>query len=113
MSYDSYKPFINVEEMLIRLGGDVDVYKMLLKSFLDNQYVADLENALKENDYNKAKIAIHTLKGVAANLSLQELNRLCIDIEQKIKAGQTQPEDMPQLKTCMTSTLKAITGFCA
>jgi HPt (histidine-containing phosphotransfer) domain-containing protein len=59
-------------------------------------------------DWEKAQAAAHTIKGVAANLSLIELFNQSLDVETQVKGKSLKPESLETLKTCFTETVSAV-----
>ncbi|MCL2742061.1 MAG: ATP-binding protein [Oscillospiraceae bacterium] len=85
--YMSYLPYIDVEGALSRLKNNRKLYNTLLKSFLANNVYEDLKAAIAAEDMEKAIHASHTLKGVAANLSLNLVFETSASIESQLKSG--------------------------
>jgi HPt (histidine-containing phosphotransfer) domain-containing protein len=100
--------YVNVEEGLKRLMNNTGLYAKLLNKFKEDTRLSELEAALKANDIEKAKAAAHTLKGLAANLSLIELHKQSIEIESQIKAGQVNPDQINIVKNVYVQTLEEV-----
>ncbi|MCP4353207.1 MAG: response regulator [Desulfobacterales bacterium] len=79
-------PGINIKSFLKRLGGDSKLFRTVLKEFFNGYAnVADeIRNSLKNNDIEAALLLAHTLKGVAGNISADELRRAAFDLEHGI-----------------------------
>ena len=99
---------INLDEGLGRLGGSMQLYKRLLVSFKDGNYLKDLEDQMENGDAAQASVAAHTLKGVSANLSLTRVNEITIEIEKQLKAGVLSMEYVPDLKEAFAKTAEEI-----
>ena len=100
--------YIDAEDGLKRVGGNMGLYKKLLLRFIDGNYFEALANHFESGDTEAAIHDAHTLKGVAANLSLVEVNRLSAEIEQQLKNGQDCSANMSELKEAVNATVEAI-----
>ncbi len=80
-------PGINVKSFLKRLGGDNKLFWKVIKEFLkDYTGVAnEIRNMLKNHDIEAALLLAHTLKGVAGNLSANELYKTALKLERGIR----------------------------
>jgi len=97
--------YINVEEGVKRVMNNSKLYAKLLLKFKDDLSFSDMEAALKTGNLEKAQIAAHTLKGLAANLSLVELHKQSVEIETQIKAGSVNPDQIAAVKNVFERTL--------
>ncbi|MBP1755806.1 MAG: hypothetical protein H6Q59_2204 [Firmicutes bacterium] len=68
---------IDTESVITRLGGNVPLYLSICKKFLFDTSYPKLMEALSLGSISDAKMHIHTLKGVAANLGFQYMHALC------------------------------------
>lgn len=77
-------PGLDVSEALNRLGGSWDVLNAVLTRFRDNyRYFSENFRALVEaKNYDKARIEAHSLKGVAANISANDLKFAATALEE-------------------------------
>ncbi|MCL2151600.1 MAG: Hpt domain-containing protein [Oscillospiraceae bacterium] len=100
--------YINIEDALKRTGGNRDLYKRLLKRFVEGNDIETLEAALARGDMEESSHLTHTLKGVSANLSLVGINAASISLEQAIKNGTSFSEHFNALKLVFEATLKII-----
>jgi HPt (histidine-containing phosphotransfer) domain-containing protein len=99
--------YINVEEALKRVMNNGKLLARLLTKFK-----TDNVNLLEETcgfvaagDYEKAKVSIHTLKGIAANLAFTELYKQTVELEAQIKNGSANPDTQERVKKCFAETL--------
>jgi HPt (histidine-containing phosphotransfer) domain-containing protein len=100
--------YINLEEGLNRVMNNTKLYVKLLTKFKSD---ADLEGALSDleaGDYEGAQIKAHTLKGIAANLSLSELYRRTLDMETQIKAKSVDPSVPAAIRQCFGETVNYV-----
>ncbi len=108
MSQD-LKKYIDVEDALVRMCGSKKLYAQMLNMFLGGKEIEGFEAAVSEKDLGKAGGHIHTLKGVAGNLSLTRLFAQSDSITQKLRLGEAV--DDPQLLESFRETY-ALTRSC-
>jgi HPt (histidine-containing phosphotransfer) domain-containing protein len=84
------------------------LYKKLLGKFKDGNYYERLKEMLLSGGKEEAIAMAHTLKGVAANLSLTEVNALALQIETALKNGEGWEELLPRLAEASDATLREI-----
>ena len=99
---------VNVQDALKRIGGSLDLYKRLLNQFTGGDHIDPLEEALSVGAMDEASHLIHTLKGVAANLSLTKLSNSASDLEHKIKNGLEHSDTFANLKNIYYQTSQEI-----
>ena len=100
--------YINEEEGKKRVMNNGKLYAKLLTKFKDDKNLNDLAAFAEAQDWDKAQRAAHTLKGIAANLSLTELFNQSLDVETQIKGKSVKPESLKNLKACFAETLLAV-----
>jgi HPt (histidine-containing phosphotransfer) domain-containing protein len=100
--------YINFDEGVKRVMNNAAFYIKLLTKFDSGTNLDDLEAALAAGEMEKAQIAVHTLKGTAANLSLTELYTQSLELETQIKAKNVNPNQIITLKDVFTQTLAEI-----
>lgn len=66
---------VEVENTINRFMGNEAMYLKFLGKFLDDQNCINIGKNLEEENYEEAYKCAHTLKGVAANLGLEPLQR--------------------------------------
>jgi len=97
--------YIDIEDGRKRVMNNIKLYAKLLTKFKEDTNLNSLEEAIQAADMEKAKISAHTLKGLAANLSLKELHRQSLEIETQIKTGNLNPNQIGILKNVYTQTI--------
>ena len=102
------KEIIDVQDALKRIGGSMDLYKRLLNQFTGGDHIDPLEEALSTGAMDEAARLIHSLKGVAANLSLIKLSTAAKDLEDKIKSGLDHSKNFAELKHIYYETSQQI-----
>jgi HPt (histidine-containing phosphotransfer) domain-containing protein len=100
--------YVNFEEGIKRVMNNAGLYFRLLAKFKTNTNLDELLGLLNEGDYEKAQAAIHTIKGVAANLSLEELFKQTLELETQIKARAASPGQIKTVEITFHETLKNI-----
>ncbi|MDR0323531.1 MAG: Hpt domain-containing protein [Treponema sp.] len=97
--------YVNVEEGTKRVMNNTKLYAKLLGKFKDDKSLTDVKNFLDAGDFEKAKAAAHTLKGLAANLSLIELFNQTLELETQIKAKSVNPGQFTAVENAYAQTL--------
>ena len=97
--------FINVDEGSKRVMNNTKLYAKLLNKFKDDPSFGLLGEALEKSDMASAQGLAHTLKGLAANLSLTEFYKQCVELEAQIKAGSVKPQQVELFKTTHAQTV--------
>ena len=100
--------YVDFDEGVKRVMNNAKLYAKLLTKFRNDTKLDDLETAVAEGDMEKAKAAAHTIKGVAANLSLTELFQQSLELETQIKAGEVNPNQMETVKAVFAATLQDV-----
>lgn len=100
---------MDVNNAMSRLGNNKKLYAMLLKKYDGNAMLEDLKSKLASGDTAAAQAQAHTIKGVAANLSLNDLRAKAEMIEQKLKGGETAATiDATEITASTASTVEAV-----
>lgn len=81
--------YINADDALSRLNNNKRLYIMLLKKFNGGDLLNELKEAIKENRTDDGILKAHTIKGLAANLSLPDLRAEAEKVEKALKTGET------------------------
>jgi HPt (histidine-containing phosphotransfer) domain-containing protein len=99
--------YINMEEALTRVMNNGKFLAKLLTKFKANNITLLDETCdfIAAGDYEKAKVSIHTLKGIAANLAFTELYKQTVEMEAQIKNGSVNPDTQESVKKCFVETL--------
>jgi HPt (histidine-containing phosphotransfer) domain-containing protein len=100
------KVYINAEEGMKRVMNNGKLYARLLEKFKTDGSMANLEAQVSAGDMEKAQIAAHTLKGLAANLSLTELFERTRDLETQIKERALPEDALDVIRSVYAETLK-------
>jgi len=97
--------YINEEEGRKRVMNNGKLYAKLLTKFKDETNLNEFKGFVEAEDWEKAQGAAHTIKGIAANLSLTELFNQSLDVETQIKGKSLNPESFEKLQACFSETL--------
>ena len=97
--------YINEEEGKKRVMNNGKLYAKLLTKFKTDTTLNDLVDFVEAQNWEKAQAIIHTIKGIAANLSLTELFNQSINVETQIKGKSLKQESLDSLKSCFDETL--------
>jgi len=100
--------YIDEEEGKKRVMNNAKLYVKLLNKFKADTNLDTLVSSAEAQDWENAKTAAHTIKGIAANLSLTELFNQSLDVETQLKGQSLKPESLESLKTCFQETLAAV-----
>jgi HPt (histidine-containing phosphotransfer) domain-containing protein len=100
--------YIDVNDGLKRMMNNTKFYTKMLGKFRNEATVATVESAMNEGNMEKAKIAVHLLKGLSANLSFPELFKQSSELEKQIKEKPIEPDQIETLKTVYEKTLTEI-----
>ena len=107
-SSENISDYIDVDDALSRIGGNMGLYKKLLARFLEGNHFEAVEGALNSGDLSEASQLAHTLKGVSANLSLKKINLLTVDLEQLLKSNSDYSSCLEELKQAYAVTTEKI-----
>ena len=100
--------YIDVEDALKRIGGNMDLYKRLLGRFVEGNDMATMEAAISSGNVEEAARLAHTIKGVSSNLSLVKVAAASIDLEHSLKEGQDHTANYENLKQAFNTTVAKI-----
>jgi HPt (histidine-containing phosphotransfer) domain-containing protein len=102
------KVYVDFVEGAKRVMNNTKLYAKLLGKFKADTNLADLAAYLSAGDLEKAQVSAHTLKGLAANLSLTELFERTRDLESQIKERAVQDGALDTVKSVYDETLKKV-----
>jgi signal transduction histidine kinase/CheY-like chemotaxis protein len=81
---------VNVADGIKRLIGNKKAYEKCLVKFVEDKNFETLSRAILEEDLPAAAQAVHALKGVSANLSMNALAEAVTDLEQALKRNDVE-----------------------
>jgi len=88
---DKIEPLIiqglNIESALVRMNNKKNLYLSILEKFyISNQnFIVEIKTAIDKDDFETAKLMIHTFKGVCGNIGADSLHLLTKSVEASIK----------------------------
>ena len=103
---------INVNDAMARLNNNKKLYIMLLKKFDAPKMIDELLGHIKNGDVASAEASAHTIKGLAANLSLADLRAKAESIDAQLKGGDINV-DTAEIELSATNTVEAINAWIA
>ena len=82
------------EAAMVRIGGDLDLYLLLLDAFLEDikGLPANLEALIRQQDWNSVIRQMHTAKGTASTVGALYLEAIAADAEKTVGSGLDQPQ---------------------
>lgn len=81
---------VEVEQAVLRFGGNTGLYEKCLRSFIQDGTFHEISTAFSANDMKTAENAVHTLKGVAGNLSMTRLYNICSEMMVRFRLGEAE-----------------------
>ncbi|KAA1187229.1 response regulator [Paenibacillus sp. B2(2019)] len=92
-------PYLDILKAMERLDGKIPIYHHMLKTFAWEyvSFVDRLQETIRTGDYSTAKRMIHTLSGVAGNLSAERLFIVSKQFEEKFNNS----IDLKRYQECM------------
>ena len=102
---------INIEEALLRLGGNEQIFKTLLNKFTNNLYYEELCANMEKNNLTEAKNNAHTIKGTAGNLGLSALFETATALDTALKQGDDVRPLFEEFQTIYKDTMAEIKSY--
>ena len=108
-------PGVDTAAGLARMGGNIGLYRKILRQFADRQAGAPqrIRNALQEHDFSTAEREAHTLKGVAGNIGAHEVQAAAERLELAVKQGGDTKVPMVELERILTTVVERLTELTA
>lgn len=105
--------YMNVEEGLARVRGNMKIYKALLSNFIKNTRFELLQKSLKNYDTENALKACHNIKGTSSNLSLMAVLEIVTILEDQLINDIDIEETSKEVDTIFKNTVRSIEIFLA
>ena len=105
------KNYIDFDSALRRIGGNEVLYKKLLTIFLKDIKIEELYLAIENSNLEEVAVIAHTIKGVAANLALINLQNITTTIDKDAKSGLDCKGYLPELKEFYEKTVELINNY--
>ena len=100
--------YIDFDDGLARVGGNVALYKRLLGHFVDENLYDALEDFLMTGKMEDATRQAHSIKGVSSNLSLVKLHSISIELERSLKDNDDYSSHLIEFKEAFSITTEKI-----
>ncbi len=81
---------IDYADAMDRFGDNASLYERLALKYLDDTHFVNMKAAIEVSDFDKAYSEAHSLKGVAGNLSLNDLYNAASEITEALRHGEYQ-----------------------
>jgi HPt (histidine-containing phosphotransfer) domain-containing protein len=94
-----------------RIGNNKALFSRLLDSFVKDTNWQKLCDALAADDMAGAATAAHSIKGIAANLSMKALYADAAALEQALKAGNKDDALLEKVRVSREETLDVVAQF--
>ncbi|MBU2704870.1 response regulator [Zooshikella marina] len=106
---------LNIDDAMVRLDGDHAMYCSMLELFLDDFAMVStrLNHMVKQVQYKQALMLVHSMKGVAANISAQQLYVLAESLEHELKQASPKLTTLNAFQACHQKTLEAVQSYTA
>lgn len=108
--------YLDANAAIARLHLKPERYSLLLQVYLKDfeHYHESIEDSYQSGDTDELKLQVHTLKGAAGNIGLNELFELTSRLNQKMVDGLPLDQtDIDAIYLCQVDTLKAIQQYLA
>jgi HPt (histidine-containing phosphotransfer) domain-containing protein len=102
------KVYVAEADGIKRVMNNAKLYVKLLTKFKNENNLNDLNSFLDAGDLEKAQNAAHTIKGIAANLSLMALFQQTLEVETQIKNKAVDQGAVDSLNAIFTETLTEV-----
>ena len=113
MNEAEIKEYLDADKALERIRGNAKLFKLLLSTFLRDTSVqfAQLKGEIEADDRAAAAKSVHTIKGVAANLSMMKLYELSPALEALLKTDAYTTESFAIYSSAYEKTLDAVNAY--
>ena len=100
--------YIDLDEALGRLRGNMKIYKTLLQSYAKTDYLAQMNDGIASGDTMEAAKIAHSIKGVAANLAFRPLRESVAELEAQLKNGAYDEATLEKTRDDLVKTLECV-----
>jgi HPt (histidine-containing phosphotransfer) domain-containing protein len=102
------KVYVDEAGGIKRVMNNAKLYVKLLTKFKKENNLDELNSSLGSGNLEKAQAAAHTIKGIAANLSLTALFQQALEVETRIKNKAVDQGAVDSLNAVFAETLAEI-----
>ncbi len=80
---------LDIKAIADTLDFDIEDVEMLLEAFLESsqQTLIEMKNAIDQNDLESIFSSAHAIKGISANLTLNNISEIAKDLEFNAREG--------------------------
>lgn len=98
------------EDVVRRFNGNPDMVKRFVLKFPSDESFSNLKSFLEKNNGKEAFLAVHTLKGICANLGFTRLYSCASDVTELLREEKTDEakKDFTRLETEYTHLIESI-----
>ncbi len=106
----SQLPGVDIEDALRRLGGAKKLLYDLLADFPSQHagVAGEIRESLHKRDHEGARRLTHSIKGLAANLSLPGVRQAAADLERQLEQGRDPEPGLSALETALGVAVESI-----
>lgn len=104
MENDFFMPYVDINDGVARLMNNKKLYAKLLVKYKNDTEIDSIIGSITAGDLENARIQVHTLKGLSANLSLKSVNEASLNLENEIKNGGNIDAALDTLKAAFEKT---------
>jgi HPt (histidine-containing phosphotransfer) domain-containing protein len=104
--------YIDAVNGAARVGGNESLYRKLLDKFESSVDMQSFDAAISSEDYEEAGKIVHTVKGVAGNLSLTAFFDASVTLMDQLRGGGVpNDKDVDLFRQLYTETKQAINDY--
>jgi HPt (histidine-containing phosphotransfer) domain-containing protein len=113
MNEAEVKEYLDADKALGRIRGNAKLFKLLLSTFLKDTpaQFTQLKGEIEGGDRVAAGKTVHTIKGVAANLSMMKLYELSPALEALLKTDADAAESLANYSSVYEKTIEAVNAY--
>jgi HPt (histidine-containing phosphotransfer) domain-containing protein len=100
--------YVDFNEGSKRVMNNTKLYLKLLTKSKTDINMDELAASLSAGDLEKAQGQAHAIKGIAGNLSLMELYKQVLELENQIKAQSVDPAQVEKVKAVFAATVQEV-----
>ncbi|BCS96823.1 hypothetical protein DSLASN_24550 [Desulfoluna limicola] len=108
-------PALNINEGVERIGGNHEIYRSIVKKFVDlyTDRLVEIRAMVNTGDYTRAAHEVHAIKGASSNISANLLFATAKELESVLKTGQEAEalEGVEALEEAFVDVRKAVSGL--
>ncbi|MDR1649575.1 MAG: Hpt domain-containing protein [Synergistaceae bacterium] len=107
------KEYLDADKALARIRGNARLFKLLLSTFLKDTpaHFSQLKKEVAANDRVAAGKTVHTIKGVAANLSMMKLYEISPALEALLKTDSDIADSLANYISVYEKTVEAVNTY--